>query len=77
MTIVRGAITLSQTEPRKVLGLFDNFVEALHGQPGISITVQQRPFDIEPGSALRGGDGTDEAAQPRQFTVEIVRKHTP
>ena len=47
VTIVRGAITLSQTEPRKVLGLFDNFVEALHGQPGISITVQQRPFDIE------------------------------
>ena len=77
VTIVRGAITLSQTEPRKVLGLFDNFVEALHGQPGMSITVQQRPFDIEPGSALRGGDGTDEAAQPRQFTVEIVRKHTP
>jgi hypothetical protein len=33
VTIVRGAITLSQTEPRKVLGLFDNFVEALHGQP--------------------------------------------
>ena len=77
VTIVRGAITLSQSEPRKVLGLFDNFVEALHGQPGMSITVQQRPFDIEPGSALRGGDGTDEAAQPRQFTVEIVRKHTP
>jgi hypothetical protein len=77
ITVVRGAIALPQSEPRRVLGIFDTFVDALRSQAGVSITVQQRPFDIEPGSALRGGDGADETAKPRQFAVEIIRKHTP
>lgn len=77
ITVVRGAIALPQSDPRRVLGIFDTFVDALRSQAGVSITVQQRPFDIEPGSALRGGDGADETAKPRQFAVEIMRKHTP
>lgn len=76
-TIVRGTIALPHAEPRKVLSVFDGFVEALRSQAGVAVNVQQRPFDIEPGSALRGGDGADEAAKPRQFAVEIIRKHAP
>lgn len=77
ITIVRGSINLPQADPRKVLGVFDSFVEILRNQPDVSVNVQQRPFDIESGSALRGGDGQEEAAKPRQFMVEIVRRQAP
>jgi hypothetical protein len=76
-TVVRGSINLPQADPRKVLGVFDSFVQALRSQPDVSVNVQQRPFDIESGSSLRGGDGVEEAAKPRQFAVEIVRRYAP
>lgn len=76
-TIVRGSINLPQADPRKVLGVFDSFVQILRSQPDVSVNVQQRPFDIESGSSLRGGDGTEEAAKPRQFAVGIVRRYAP
>lgn len=76
-TVVRGSINLPQADPRKVLGVFDSFVETLRSQPDVSVNVQQRPFDIESDSALRGGDGQEEAAKQRQFVVEIVRRQAP
>jgi hypothetical protein len=57
--------------------VFDQFVDALRTDPAITINVVQRPFDIESGRALRGGDGQDEEAQPRQFAVEIIRSVSP
>lgn len=77
IAIVRGSINLPQAEPRKVLGVFDNFVASLRQLPGSTVNILQRPFDIESGSTLRGGDGSDDIAKPRQFAVEIIRKSTP
>lgn len=76
-TVVRGSIGVAQTDPRKLLGVFDNFVELLRSQPDVSVSVLQRPFDIESGSTLRGGDGAEEGIKPRQFAIEIVRRTAP
>jgi len=77
VTVVRGSINVAKTDPRKLLGVFDNFVELLRGQPDVSVSVLQRPFDIESGSTLRGGDGAEEGIKPRQFAIEIVRRPAP
>lgn len=77
ITTVRGAIRLERANTRQTLAVFDQFVEALRADPANTINVLQRPFDIESGSALRGGDGQDEEAKPRQFAVEIVRNVAP
>jgi hypothetical protein len=74
---VRGAIHLERATARQTLAVFDQFVDALRADPANTINVLQRPFDIESGQALRGGDGLDEEAQPRQFSVEITRSVAP
>jgi hypothetical protein len=76
-TTLRGAIQLERATVRQTLAVFDQFVEALAADPANKIKVVQRPFDIESGRSLRGGDGLDEEAQPRQFTVEIARSSAP
>lgn len=77
ITTVRGSIRLERATARQTLAVFDQFVDALRADPANTINVLQRPFDIESGRALRGGDGLDEEAQPRQFAVEIVRSAAP
>lgn len=77
ITTVRGSIRLDRATTRQTLAVFDQFVEALRADPANTVNVLQRPFDIESGRALRGGDGLDEEAQPRQFAVEIVRSVAP
>jgi hypothetical protein len=77
ITTVRASIRLERADTRQILAVFEQFVDALKADPGVTVKVLQRPFDVEPGSALRGGDGIDEAAQPRPFAVEIVRSGTP
>jgi len=77
ITTVRGSIRLERASARQTLAVFDQFVDALRAEPGNTVNVMQRPFDIESGRALRGGDGLDEEAQPRQFSVEIVRTSAP
>jgi hypothetical protein len=77
ITTVRGSIRLDRATARQTLAVFDQFVDALRADPANTIKVLQRPFDIESGQALRGGDGQDEEAQPRQFAVEIVRSSAP
>ena len=77
ITTLRGSINLPQAEPRRVLAVFDSFVDSLRLPTGVTVNIRQRPFDIESGSTLRGGDGGEEAAKPRQFVLEIVRKAAP
>lgn len=77
ITTVRGTIRLERASTRQTLALFEQFVEALRADPANTVNVLQRPFDIEPGRALRGGDGQDEETQPRQFAVEIIRSVAP
>lgn len=77
ITTLRGSINQPQAEPRRVLAVFDGFVDSLRLPAGVTVSIRQRPFDIESGSTLRGGDGGEEAAKPRQFTLEIVRRPTP
>ncbi len=74
---IRGAIELERATTRQILAVFDQFVEALGADPANTVKVLQRPFDIESGRALRGGDGLDEETQPRQFAVEIARSKAP
>lgn len=73
VTTVRGAIRLERASIRQTLDVFDQFVAALRSDPTVSVRILQRPFDIDSGAALRGGDGQEAETGPRQFTVEIVR----
>jgi len=77
ITTVRGSIRLERATVRQTLAVFDQFVDALRANPAHTINVLQRPFDIESGRALRGGDEQDEEIKPRQFAVEIVRSAAP
>ena len=77
ITTVRGSIRLERATTRQTLTVFDQFVDALRADPANTINVLQRPFDIESGRTLRGGDGQNEEAQPRQFSVEIIRNSAP
>lgn len=77
ITIIRGAIQLEGATARQTLAVFEQFVEALRSTPGISVRVQQRPFDIESGTSLRGGDSLSEEAQQRPFAIEMARSRQP
>ena len=77
ITTVRASVRLERADTRQVLAAFEQFVDALKAEPGVTVKVLQRPFDVESGTALRGGDGIDEAVQPRPFAVEIVRSSAP
>ncbi len=77
ITTLRASIRLERANTRQTLATFDRFVEALRHEPGVTVNIVQRPFDIESATSLRGGDGVDEEAKPRQFAVEIIRSHAP
>ncbi|MBL8429840.1 MAG: hypothetical protein JNJ95_08130 [Dechloromonas sp.] len=77
ITTVRGTIRLERATPRQTLAVLDQFVDALRADPANTVKVEQRPFDIESGRALRGGDGLDEDSKPRQFVIEITRSVAP
>lgn len=77
ITTVRASIRLERASTRQVLAVFEQFVEALGNEPGSTVNVLQRPFDIESGTAMRGGDGIDAEAQARPFAVEIIRSAVP
>ena len=72
---VRGVIRLGPSATaRQTLATFEHFVELLRVDRDNEVNVMQQPFEIESERALRGGDVDSENAQPRQFTVQIVRK---
>ena len=74
---VRGVIRLGPSATaRQTLATFEHFVELLRVDRDNEVNVVQQPFEIESERALRGGDVDSENAQPRQFTVQIVRKLT-
>jgi hypothetical protein len=78
--LVKGAIpTGPQTNPRQVLALFERFLTALRRDPQLQVTVQQQPFDVESGKALKGGSGESTPArpEPRPFAILITRRVAP
>lgn len=78
ITTVRGAILPQKNATtRQILATFEQFVTLLRENPDYSINVLQQPFDMESERALRGGNSEDENAQPRPFSVEIIRKIAP
>jgi hypothetical protein len=77
ITTVRASIRLERADTRQILAVFEQFVDALKTEPGVTVRVLQRPFDVESGTALRGGDGIDEAVQTRPFAIEILRSSAP
>lgn len=77
-TVIHGQLQPERnTSARHILGTFEQFVKLLGSDPKLSIAVQQQPFDMESGRALRGGDNDDEGIQPRAFTIEVSRKLSP
>lgn len=77
-TIVQGTLKLgASANARQMLDTFSLFVEALKTNPELQIEILQRPFDIEPGKSLKGGDTTLEDNKPRSFSLQIVRKIEP
>jgi hypothetical protein len=78
ITVIRGTIRPGKnTSTRQILASFEAFAERLRRDPGSSVSALQQPFDLESGRSLRGGDGSEEISQPRQFALEISRKIAP
>lgn len=78
VTTVRGTIRVSgNASPRQILASFEQFAELLRSDPVYRVNILQQPFDMESGRALRGGDGEEDSAKPRQFAIELIRKTTP
>jgi hypothetical protein len=76
--IVHGMLRLgSNANARQMLRAFDNLVEALKANPKLRVEVLQRPFDIESGKSLKGGDTTLESNMPRAFSLQIIRTLAP
>lgn len=73
--IVRGRLKLpANANARQMLSAFNLFVEALKTKPELKVDILQRPFDIEPGKALKGGDTLPDENRPHGFVVQITRR---
>lgn len=73
--IVHGSLKLAaNANARQMLAAFDVLVDALKANPELQLEVVQRPFDIESGKSLKGGDTTLEDNKPRVFRLQISRK---
>lgn len=73
--IVRGKLKLAaNANARQMLAAFNLLVEALKTNPELQVDILQRPFDIEPGKALKGGDTLPDENRPRGFVVQITRR---
>ncbi len=73
--LVRGTLKLgANANARQMLGAFNHLLDALKANPKLQVEVLQRPFDIESGKSLKGGDTTLEDNKPRSFSVQVVRK---
>lgn len=73
--VVRGTLKLGlNANARQMLGAFNYLIDALKANPKLKVDVLQRPFDIESGKSLKGGDTTVEDNKPRSFILQITRK---
>jgi len=73
--LVRGTLKLgANANARQMLGAFNVLVDALKANPKLQVEVLQRPFDIESGKSLKGGDTTLEDNKPRSFSLQVIRK---
>ncbi len=73
--VVRGILRLDgKSNPRQVLDAFKRLVDALEANPKLRVEILKRPFDIESGKSLKGGDILLKTNQPRSFSLRILRK---
>ena len=73
--VVRGSLRLgSNANARQMLNAFNHLVDALKANPKLQVEVLKRPFDIESGKSLKGGDITLEDNMPRSFSLQVIRK---
>lgn len=78
ITTLRGIIRSGQNAtPREILSIFERFIALLGDDEASTVRVQHRPFELESGSTLRGGDSENLINTPRQFTIEIARDIKP
>ena len=59
---------------RRLLEIFDRFVEALQANPKLRVDIRKRPFDIEPGKTLKHEDTLTDDGKPRSFSVQITQE---
>ena len=76
--VLRGNVRLgAASTARQTLATFEHFVDLLRADRDNEVTVLKQPLDIESSRALRGGDGDEDGAQPRNFVVRIARRLAP
>lgn len=72
--IVRATLRLGpESNPRQVLEVFNNLVEALKSNSQLEVDVLQQPFDVESGKSLKSGDTHAGERQPHSFKLRIRR----
>lgn len=72
--VVRGTLRLgAESNPRQVLAVFNDLIDALKLNPNLEVEVLQQPFDVESGKSLKGGDAAVEEQPLRSFKVQLRR----
>ena len=78
VAIVRATLEMDGSAGvRQVLVAFDAFVNALKANGALQVDIVQRPYDVESGKSLKGGQrdaGGVESVAPRSFAVRIARR---
>lgn len=73
--VVQGTLRLgANVSTRQQLTTFNRFVDALRANTKLQVDVLQRPFDVESGKSLSGGDTGQEDDKPRGFGLLVTRK---
>lgn len=75
IAVVHGLLPASMaTDQRGQLETVNAFAEALRKTPGLRVTVQRMPFDIESGKSLKSNGEAEQAAAQLKFVIHLSRK---
>ena len=75
--LIRGTVRASNAaSPREILATLEAFAQQLRSRPGLRVEVQQQPFDVASGRALKGGD-LDSVAATHPFALQVSREFQP
>ena len=72
--IIRGELKPeTDHNVRKIVDVFQQFVESLQSNPDLRIEVIQQPFETASEKTLKGSDAVFEEASPRDFVVRLEK----
>ncbi len=73
--VVRGTLRLGpDADARQTLAVFNRLVSALEANPDLHVEIVQRPFDLESGRLLKGGDAASERVPLAPFALRVERR---